>query len=132
MGFKIISEGKEVETGSAGEVYSTNEVCIGTWIDGKPLYRIVIEVTLPSTKSTNYVLASLASYNVKKVLFIDGRWSFSGTQTQPINIYHTLAGGEENYVFINSHSTSNIVCTINGQPLGKACWLAITYTKTTD
>lgn len=27
----------------AEEVYSTNEQRIGTWIDGKPLYRIVVD-----------------------------------------------------------------------------------------
>lgn len=47
---KIVIDGREVELpggGSggggpgAGEVYSTEETRIGTWIDGKPLYRKV-------------------------------------------------------------------------------------------
>lgn len=40
-GFYVISDGDGGGGGgeSAGEVYSTEETRIGTWIDGKPLYR---------------------------------------------------------------------------------------------
>ena len=34
---------------SANDIYSTNETVIGTWIDGKPIYRKV--VTLSTTKT---------------------------------------------------------------------------------
>lgn len=34
------------------EVYSTNEQVIGTWIDGKPLYRKVIQGTTPAMNDT--------------------------------------------------------------------------------
>ena len=34
-----------------GNVYSAEEVRIGTWIDGKPLYRRVFERTTPSDNS---------------------------------------------------------------------------------
>lgn len=37
---------------SVGEVYSTEEQRIGTWIDGKPLYRKVIILNLPKTTSS--------------------------------------------------------------------------------
>ena len=48
---KIVIDGKEAEVigganggGSGSEnVYSTEETVIGTWIDGKPIYRRVIE-----------------------------------------------------------------------------------------
>lgn len=38
---------------SESEVYSTNEIKIGRWIDGKPLYRKVINTTLSSSVSTS-------------------------------------------------------------------------------
>lgn len=53
---KIVIDGKTVELpggGSGGggsgaeEVYSTEETRIGTWIDGKPLYRKVCIYQLP-------------------------------------------------------------------------------------
>ncbi len=40
-----------------GEIYSNEEVRIGTWVDGKPLYRRVIEITTPSTRWVWTVLA---------------------------------------------------------------------------
>lgn len=36
--------------GAAEEVYSTEETRIGTWIDGKPLYRRVINATTSPSK----------------------------------------------------------------------------------
>lgn len=35
----IYYKGQPVSGGSSGETYSTEETVIGTWIDGKPLYR---------------------------------------------------------------------------------------------
>lgn len=48
---KIIINGEVVEVGggSSEELYSTEEIRIGTWIDGKPLYRKVIEFTTPES-----------------------------------------------------------------------------------
>ena len=42
---KIIINGEEAELGGSrssggGEIYSTEETRIGTWIDGKPLYKV--------------------------------------------------------------------------------------------
>lgn len=50
---KIVIDGKEAEVGggSAGEAYSTGETRIGTWIDGKPLYRRVVD----SAKTPNKI-----------------------------------------------------------------------------
>lgn len=36
---------------SAGEIYSTEETRIGTWIDGKPLYRKVAQFNAPTGES---------------------------------------------------------------------------------
>lgn len=44
------SSGGGSSSGS-GEVYSTEEIAIGTWIDGKTIYRKVISMDLPSIKS---------------------------------------------------------------------------------
>lgn len=41
-------------SGGGGEVYSTEETAIGTWIDGRTIYRKVISMDLPAVKSGNY------------------------------------------------------------------------------
>lgn len=45
---KIVSNGKTLEVPSCGsqDIYSTEEQQIGTWIDGKPLYRKVLNITM--------------------------------------------------------------------------------------
>lgn len=56
----------EVDGGDSGgsdeslDVYSTEEKRIGTWIDGKPLYRIVISATTPTSINTNENIASVS------------------------------------------------------------------------
>lgn len=49
---KIISNGRSLELGSGGgsasEDYSTEEQVIGTWIDGKPLYKRCFLTNIPS------------------------------------------------------------------------------------
>lgn len=40
---------EKLETISSKDVYSTEEVVIGTWIDGKPLYRRTLVVNTPET-----------------------------------------------------------------------------------
>ena len=52
-----------------GEVYSTLETRIGTWIDGKPIYRRVIETTIPN--ATGKWLPAERVDNVDKVIRLD-------------------------------------------------------------
>lgn len=51
-------------------IYSTEEVRIGTWIDGKPLYRIVIEQS--GIGSDNTTVNGVAELGVKDFVRIDG------------------------------------------------------------
>ena len=50
------SSGGGSSSGS-GEVYSTEEVAIGKWIDGKTIYRKVISMDLPSVSGTHSAVA---------------------------------------------------------------------------
>lgn len=52
------------------EVYSTEETAIGTWIDGKKLYRKVINVTIPSTNTDGQISEKMIdiSNNINKVI----------------------------------------------------------------
>ena len=59
---KIVINGESVEvngdavpqdSSGGGEVYSTEETRIGTWIDGKPLYRKTLVGTSPGQLRAN-------------------------------------------------------------------------------
>ena len=54
------------------EVYSTNETVIGTWIDGKPLYRKVINLNCPKcSKEGTFADANtdVSSLNIDYIIF---------------------------------------------------------------
>lgn len=116
--------------GSSEEVYSTNEVRIGTWIDGKPLYRKVYKFTTPSTEGKHDLGKCDEATEVVKV---DG-----------------IVEEKDSYIPIPRYWDSDtyfsyIVCKNSGaHPLqfrisfkgsahyGCPIWFIVTYTKTTD
>lgn len=111
--------------GSSEEIYSTDEVRIGTWIDGKPLYRMVIETTTPSSGGNSVTLYTLNSVSIIKcigyVIIASGsRLPITniGNTSQYIGIYWN-----DNRIMYNSAGT-----IYNSRP----CVLIIEYTKTTD
>lgn len=63
--------------GGSGEVYSTDEIRIGTWIDGKPLYRKVFTGTAPSTSSE----AQVATFNFSVSTLVKGYGCCYATRT---------------------------------------------------
>lgn len=108
------------------EVYSENEVKIGTWIDGKPLYRKVFTITNLTSSNTNLVDVSGLSIDFAK---ISGTIITSTGAKFPINLYDSAS----NY--------SVIILSDAGYIRGRAaigsgtlseCVVILEYTKTTD
>jgi hypothetical protein len=116
------------------EVYSTTEQVIGTWIDGKPLYRRVL-TTYSTQEDTNYKYLTFITDNTIKIVNSYGR-IFEYRNNNNIN-YGIPTGnfglGEISSVYQNNagllyltidktHVFSNIV----------SLYIIIEYTKTTD
>lgn len=59
----------EITDGLTGEVYSTEEIRIGTWIDGKPLYRKVATFTNLSigATQTRTVMGNYSTWGVEQI-----------------------------------------------------------------
>lgn len=59
-GLYVVDDGQSSGGGTTGgtslDIYSTEEVRIGTWIDGKPLYRITFSGTTPTSQGHKLVL----------------------------------------------------------------------------
>lgn len=102
--------------------YSTDEVVVGTWIDGRPLYRKVVQFTTASGGDTTVDLSSL---NIRKVVKIDGVVG-SDSDAKPINFYY------EGY-YISPRYANNTMYIASSTAYGNtpAC-LVLEYTKTTD
>lgn len=60
-------------SGGSGEVYSTEEIAIGTWIDGRTIYRKVISMDLPAVKSGNYHSAVTVVASPCNIMMLDWR-----------------------------------------------------------
>lgn len=108
--------------------YSTDEKRIGTWIDGKPIYRKVETISI-SKSSTDVNLSSL---NIKGFISIKGYFT-NGTETYSFP-YLTLnstdyavsafyANGYLQIRFGSSVASTLLPCTV---------YTVIEYTKTTD
>lgn len=109
-----------------GEIYSTEETRIGTWIDGKPLYRKTFIVTLPSESSTSWTYYDTienfdTACSIKSVGYNSG---FGGYMSLPN--YECSIGVKE-----NGRIAAMITLNISGFKNGTAIF-TIEYTKTTD
>lgn len=119
--------------GTNSNIYSTTEeIIVGTWIDGKPIYRKVIEGTLPAATTNGTAVTSkidLANLNLEKLVSlvaIAKRDSNSMQTTLPFfssDKYTIMA-----YVKENSLTFSNEIKTYNNTPVVSI----LEYTKTTD
>ena len=47
----------------ANDFYSTTETVVGQWIDGKPIYRIVLETTIPTCVTNGTAVTTIYSYD---------------------------------------------------------------------
>lgn len=118
------------------EVYSTKEIRIGTWIDGKPLYRKMVEVTMPTTTNDGLTTNELShvSSNVKFAFLSEGYFIYSNI-AMPLALYmnNTFSNGVRASVSVGTDgvcalAVGNSIVAYNG------CtgYAIIKYTKTTD
>lgn len=102
------------------EVYSTNETVIGTWIDGKPVYRKVIQFN-PSKKQ----------YEIEHNIAIDNVITckgWDGSNTLPVPIPSNTSYGKSIYM---TRTVVGFDCGANS-PLPSSVICILEYTKTTD
>lgn len=113
--------------GSSEEIYSTEEVRIGTWIDGKPIYRKVF-VLNKSTPQGAIDVAEISSLHLDSIVKVYGA---SSSSTNNLGIFTRFFPSTE-YVlgFSEDKSTIKVYCgNSNGNVIH---YFALEYTKTTD
>lgn len=121
--------------------YSTEERRIGTWIDGKPLYRKVIQTTTPTvTANGTSAWQQVVMQNVKFGRVTDCQMLSNvanGTLLSPIT-RSTLAAGLNQFIsvsFVNNTSNNTGVFQIESSSTtynNRTVYAVIEYTKTTD
>lgn len=124
----VVPEGYE-QVEDKGEVYSTEEQRIGTWIDGKPLYRKVGTIKFTSIYSQgNFTVGSLISSNIKY-----------GTITKVFtdsllcnNLYNTFDSTIKSNIYVSAEGGYIFGFTTRENYLNKTIYVVVEYTKTTD
>lgn len=104
--------------------YSTNETRIGTWINGKPVYRKIITSTTPSS-STVATVGTIS--NTDLVINLYGYLTAGNNQRIPLNFVYNA---EQCSLYKEGN---NIMCRITAASYqSKSCIIVAEYTKTTD
>ena len=106
-----------------GNVYSTDEIEIGKWIDGKKIYRKVITT---NNITGNNIEIEHGIFNLKRVIKFDAIASNDNGTAYPLN-------NKKYIIEINQINSTKIIVNINnafssGWPI---CYI-LEYTKTTD
>jgi hypothetical protein len=107
--------------------YSTTETVVGTWVDGKPIYRKVVKITNPQTSNTDYgIISNVMGSLVNLYGYMKG-------------IYDTLVpipqmdSSDSGYsvLFVKQDGTlRGRFSYINAAPV--EVYVVVEYTKTTD
>ncbi len=105
--------------------YSTTETVVGTWIDGKPLYRKVVNLgTLPNN-DTKSIAHSIQ--NLKRVVKLEG---FAGSSSHKGGI--TLPYAANTPISLYADNTNISVKTSSNVSGYTEAYAFVYYTKTTD
>lgn len=119
-------QSKAIGGGGSMNNYSTEETVIGTWIDGKTLYRKVILIGTVSTTETDTPVNIPNLDTIKK---IEGGGYMSNGHFLPWNFEN--AGGFVSCYYSIQKSTIRTIASAVSYEIHN-CFAIIEYTKTTD
>lgn len=107
--------------------YSTSEQRVGTWVDGKPIYKKTIDFGSLPNNSTKNVAHGIS--NLGDVIDIRGTAKASwGTYQLPL----VFSGSDVNYITNVSVNATNISMSNSADRSGFTAYVTLYYTKTTD
>ena len=108
------------------ETYSTTEKRVGTWIDGKPVYR----KTITGNTSSNEIYISLIN-NVDVIIKEEGHISYPGGTYEPINTIYNIASNYFTRTSLNNASHIEYFY-YSSNLYNRPYYITLEYTKTTD
>lgn len=117
------------------KTYSTTETIIGTWIDGRPLYRKVIEFgTLPNatdkTVTTGLAAATTIIVNASGIAIGESGGNYFGITLPDMHV--TSTSSSTRLTFITSSSNWQAVITTGTDRSNYSANIILEYYKTTD
>lgn len=124
-------QGLQTDFEEACTFSNTTEQIIGTWINGKPIYRKVVAVNFGASGSTSTTTNHNIA-NIDEVTHFYLKWYDTTDKVWYVN-YRDI--GATHYVFLNNVSTTSVMVmqsTLNWQGRTSNRYCVIEYTKTTD
>ena len=116
-------------------VYSTNEIKIGQWIDGKPIYKKVLEVPISAFNSNNvYVTHGISNLGIaiaQRAFWFDNQamvWRMMPSVYYGSSDWSSQTTIKANEVFFELGNS--VLARI--QSKANVVYVIIEYTKTTD
>lgn len=113
------------------EVYSTEEQRIGTWINGKPLYRKIVNAQFGTVVQGTETTVEVNLKNVDFIL-VDKYWLDRKTASSSINQGYAADALYLGYTSFNNSNTTLRFRTKQSWVSNTAIYAIIEYTKTTD
>lgn len=116
------------------DIYAAEETRIGTWIDGKPLYRRVVQGISSAVSSsdgkTSKAFDIPGMSNISALVKMDGMISIGAVNIAPINFNN---GVDYVYTYFSNSYTCSIWMSVKTSTFAKKPMTVILeYTKTTD
>lgn len=110
-------------------IYSTTETVIGTWIDGKPIYRKVIQYNKTSNGQVDLNLSTYGIENVENIWLNQNSFiKTNNNEWKAVNTYES-----DSYFTFCTFSSANSFRLSSNSSYAQGLWnLIIEYTKTTD
>ena len=120
------------------DVYSTDETVVGTWIDGKPVYRKVFKTTTPAAINTPSNIINIAELQTDTIISVGGNVRATiegGYYVFPVNIMQPTGSLALKFsITCWIRQSENVVAmnVIRESETNAPCVIVIEYTKTTD
>lgn len=127
VGTTEIEDGAVTPEKASFTEYSTTEQVVGTWIDGKPIYRRVFNIASPQATNTNY---DFVSTNIGSLI---GLWGWMATSDNDVIPVPQMDNAQQTYsvIFINASGYLRGRFSFAGSVPSTVVVIA-EYTKTTD
>lgn len=111
------------------EVYSTEETRIGTWIDGKPLYRMVVQTHTSKLVHSQNIIFDATGLQIENLIHIGGTIMLDAYIT-PLTFNNT--GNYYSSVFYEKGRKVFLSNVGDSAYTNKPVYMIFEYTKTTD
>ena len=110
--------------------YSTDEIRVGTWVNGKPIYKKTFNFNVPAhTGETYQAITSYADNNILDVIYVEGVGYIGNHACRILGQSIAPGGTERTRIFGTGEDIS-----FQGSAFDDAmdCYATVYYTKTTD